>query len=54
MNYIKLEWPEIQDYMVRDNFSDYSYYDPLKDVWFIPESWDSPIKDLDPIDFNDL
>lgn len=39
MKYIALEWPEIQDYMGRQDYGLLSYYDPQKDVYFIPENW---------------
>ena len=39
MKYIKVEWPDIQEYMNRPDWKENHYYDPTKDVWFIPESW---------------
>lgn len=41
MKYIKLEWPEIQDYMDNLDYPEECYYDSFKNVWFIPEDWDS-------------
>ena len=40
MKYIKVEWPEIQDYMTHPNWKKDHYYDPHKDAWFIPEDWE--------------
>ena len=40
MKYIKVGWPEIQDFMDRKDFSEDSYYDPRKNVWFVPYVWD--------------
>ena len=44
MKYIKVEWPEIQDYMLygQNNIVDYDsyyYFDPTKNCWFVPEDW---------------
>lgn len=41
MKYIKVEWPEIQNYMDNPNYPEECYFDPEKNVWFIPENWDS-------------
>ena len=41
MKYIKVGWPEIQDYMHNFNYPKDCYYDPLKDSWFIPDTWES-------------
>lgn len=38
--YILVEWPEIQDYMNREDYGIDSYYDPERDVYFIPEDWE--------------
>lgn len=38
-NYIKVAWPEIQDYMEHPNYPEDCYFDPSKGVWFIPEDW---------------
>ncbi len=41
MKYIKVEWPEIQDYMLLENYDpDKVGYDPIHDCWFVPEEWD--------------
>lgn len=41
MKYIKVEWPEIQDYMNNPKYPEDCYYDPIEGVWFIPEDWES-------------
>ena len=38
--YILVRWPDIQDYMDRLDYPEKCYFDPEKDVWFIPESWE--------------
>lgn len=38
MKYIKVEWPEIQDYM--NNPEEECYFDRDKNCWFIPEDWE--------------
>ena len=42
MKYIKVEWPEIQEYMFNPGYPDDCYYDPSKNCWFIPEDWKEP------------
>lgn len=46
MKYIVIEWPEIQDYMFREDFRESSYFDPVKNVWLIPEAWLDPYAGL--------
>ena len=41
MKYVKVGWPEIQDYMCLSDFQEESFYDPQKDVWFIPDWWET-------------
>jgi hypothetical protein len=41
MKYVKVEWPEIQDYMCLSDFQEESFYDPQKNVWFIPDWWET-------------
>ena len=41
MKYVKVEWPEIQDYMDNSDYPEECYFDPKKNVWFIPENWES-------------
>ncbi len=45
MKYIKVEWPEIQDYMDNPEYNSECYFDPLKNCWFIPEWWDNELED---------
>lgn len=40
MKYIKVEWPEIQDYMNHPKYNEECYFDPDKNCWFIPEEWE--------------
>lgn len=40
MKYVKVEWPEIQDYMGNPEFSEECYFDPRKNCWFIPDNWE--------------
>ena len=40
MKYIKVEWPEIQDYMDNPNYPEECYFDPIKNCWFVPEDWE--------------
>ena len=37
--YILVKWPEIQHYMNNPNYVEDCYFDPQKNVWFIPEDW---------------
>ena len=41
MKYVKVEWPEIQDYMGNEDFKEECFFDPEKNVWFIPEWWET-------------
>jgi len=45
MKYVKIEWPEIQDYMHNEDYLEDCYFDPMKDCWFIPEWWDNELED---------
>lgn len=40
MKYIKVEWPDIQEYMDRLDYKEESFFDPMSNVWFIPETWE--------------
>jgi hypothetical protein len=40
MRYILVEWPDIQDYMDNPDYPEKCYFDPNKNVWFVPEIWD--------------
>ena len=41
MKYVKVEWPEIQDYMECEGYPNDCYFDPIKNVWLIPEWWET-------------
>ena len=47
MKYIKLEWPEIQDYMHHPNYQEECFYDASRNVWFVPEDWE-PYEEEEP------
>ena len=47
MKYIKVQWPEIQDYMDKPDYPDESYFDPQKNSWFIPEEWKNYIPEYE-------
>ena len=40
MKYTRVDWPEIQDYMENPDFEE-CYFDSEKNVWFIPEWWET-------------
>ena len=40
MKYVKVEWPEIQDYMDHPDYDEDCYFDPDKNVWFVPDIWE--------------
>ena len=40
MKYILIGWPEIQDYINNPNYPYDCYFDPIENVWFIPEDWE--------------
>lgn len=46
MKYILIGWPEIQDYMNNPNYPDDCYFDPVENVWFIPEDWEPDYSEL--------
>ena len=52
MKYIKMGWPEIQDYMMKEDYNENVYFDPRKNCWFIPENWEPD--DLGLIDLEDV
>ena len=52
MKYIKVEWPEIQDYMDNLEYPEECYFDPKKNVWFIPENWEPDYLELKEIKEN--
>ena len=41
MKYVKVEWPEIQSYMIIPEFDKEVYFDPKNDCYFVPEDWTS-------------
>ena len=41
MKYIKVEWPEIQDYMDNPDYPEECYFDVKENVWFVPEWWET-------------
>lgn len=40
MKYIRVDWPEIQDYMDRMDYQEKVGFDSIKNAWFIPEEWE--------------
>lgn len=54
MKYIKVEWPEIQDYMDSPDYLEECYFDPNKNCWFIPEWWESEKELEDEFNGDDL
>ena len=41
MKYIKVEWPEIQDYMDNPEYPEECFFVSEKNVWFIPDWWET-------------
>ena len=39
MKYILVEWPDIQNYMNNPNFKKEVGFDPVKNTWYVPETW---------------
>lgn len=48
MKYIKVDWPEIQDFMFREDFSKASYFDSNKNAWFVPDFWEKLLETDEP------
>lgn len=46
MKYVKVEWPEIQDYMSNPEYNEKCYFDPRKNCWFIPDTWEPDYLEL--------
>lgn len=44
MKYSLIEWPDVQYYMEKPWFGDKSYFDPIANVWFIPEKLEEDIE----------
>jgi len=40
MKYVKVEWPEIQDYMLNPRYREEVSYDINKNCWFVPEDFE--------------
>ena len=40
MKDVKIGWPEIQDYMNNPDYPEECYFDPSKNCWFIPDTWE--------------
>lgn len=38
--FILVEWPEIQNYMNNSDFSENCFFDPQRNVWFVPDWWE--------------
>lgn len=43
MKYIKVYWPEIQDYMDHPDYNKEVSYDPRKNCWFVPDEWEERV-----------
>ena len=41
MRYVKVEWPEIQNYMDNPEYPEECFFAPEKNVWFIPDWWET-------------
>ena len=46
MKYVKVEWPDIQEYMEHEGYPEECGFDPVTNVWFIPEDWDPDYLEL--------
>lgn len=42
MQYELVEWPEIQQYMERPDYQEKVLFDPVKNLWAIPQEWTLP------------
>ena len=54
MKYIKVEWPDIQEYMDREDYNENCYFDPRKNCWFVPDFWEDPYKNLTEEELKDI
>ena len=45
MKYIRVEWPDIQEYMDKPYYPEDVYFDPKKNVWFVPEEYEIPYEE---------
>lgn len=41
MKYVAIKWPDVQDYMGLPDFQEESFYDSQKNVWLIPDWWET-------------
>ena len=53
MKYIKVNWPEIQDYMHHPDYNKEVSYDARNNCWFVPEEWKDEFYE-DPYGIGDL
>lgn len=37
--FIRVDWPEIQNFMTYKDYKEQTYFDPIKNVWFVPDFW---------------
>jgi hypothetical protein len=37
--YVLVTWPDIQEYMEHEGYPEECGFDPVTNVWFIPEDW---------------
>ena len=51
--YVMIDWPDIQQYMEHPNYPEDCYYDPKRDVWFIPETWKDWVEEAEIGDLED-
>ena len=48
--YIAIGWPDIQEYMEKENYREEVFFDPMKNTWLIPDYW---VEDITYLDDND-
>ena len=41
MKYVAITWPDVQEYMELPEFKEESFFDSEKNVWLIPEWWET-------------
>ena len=54
MKYVKIEWPEIQEYMSNPDYNKDCYFDPRNNCWFIPDTWEPDTEEYWGGDIGDL
>lgn len=47
MKYVVVTWPGVQNYMGNPEFRQKTYFDPEKNVWFIPKEWVGDVSGID-------